>query len=293
MRPVKRTFMLNLAILILVGIVTVSAGAANTYKDFTDKDEIINTEAVDAMVSLGIINGKGNGSYFDPNGIVTRAEMAKMIAVAMNGGEDPAVEPGTSTAQFSDTTGNWAENYIVWCADKGIISGKGNGTFGPNDPVTGTAAAKMMLTALGYRADIEGLTGTGWDLNTYNLANKVGLYDSLENINPSDELSRDNTAQLIYNGMCAQEVEYRNNYGEYSGVIYAQPNGTLLENRFHISVIEATGAPDPADEPQPGVDDLEEIEEPEPIIGNPKVIDVPEVETSESETDLELEIIMD
>ena len=37
----------------------------------------------------------------------------------------------------------------------------------------------MFLTALGYRSDIEKLTGTGWDLNTDTLANKVGLYNAL------------------------------------------------------------------------------------------------------------------
>ena len=44
-------------------------------------------------------------------------------------------------------------------------------------------------------------------------------------------------AQLIYNGVQAQEVVYRNNYGEYSGVIYATENGTVLENRFHVAKV--------------------------------------------------------
>ena len=31
-----------------------------------------------------MINGKEDGSYFDPTGNVTRAEMAKMIATVLN-----------------------------------------------------------------------------------------------------------------------------------------------------------------------------------------------------------------
>ena len=238
MRNLKRALSLVMAAAMLIGMMVVSASAADNYEDFTDKDEIQNTEAVATMVSLGVFNGKEDGSYFDPTGIVTRAEMAKIIAVSLNGGKDPVLGSGAATTQFSDTKGNWAEAYIAYCANLGIINGKGDGTFGPNEPVTGTAAAKMFLTALGYRSDIEKLTGTGWDLNTDRLANEVGLYDGLGHITPSNGLSRDDTAQLVYNGVQAQEVEYRNNYGEYSGVIYPQDSGTMLANRFKVIKVE-------------------------------------------------------
>ena len=244
MRNLKRVLSLVMAVAMLIGLMVVSASAASTYDNFTDKDEIVNKEAVNTMVSLGVINGKEDGSYFDPTGIVTRAEMAKLIAVTLNGGKDPLLGTGAVTTQFSDVSSTyWAAPYIAYCANLGIINGKGDGTFGPEEPVTGTAAAKMFLCALGYRSDIEGLTGSGWDLNTDTLANKVGLYDDM-NITPSNGLSRDNTAQLIYNGVQADEVEYRNNYGEYSGVIYAQPangvdnNSTMLWIRFKVVKVE-------------------------------------------------------
>ena len=106
MRNLKRALSLVMAAAMLIGMMVVSAGAASTYEDFTDKDEIVNTEAVNTMVSLGVINGKEDGSYFDPTGIVTRAEMAKLIAVSLNGGKDPVLGSGASTTQFSDTKGN-------------------------------------------------------------------------------------------------------------------------------------------------------------------------------------------
>ena len=34
--------------------------------------------------------------------------------------------------------------------------GRGNGTFGPNDPITCAEAAKMLLTAIGYSYEKEG-----------------------------------------------------------------------------------------------------------------------------------------
>ena len=245
MRNLKRVLSLAMAAAMLIGMMVISAGAASTYEDFTDKGEITNTEAVKTMVSLGVINGKDDGSYFDPDGIVTRAEMAALIARCLNGGVDPSLGDGASTTTFSDTKGHWAEPYIAYCANLGIINGKGDGTFGPDETVTGTAAAKMFLCALGYRSDIEKLTGPGWDLNTDSKANEVGLYANLGGLTPSSGLNRDNTAQLIYNGVQANMVVYRNNYGEYSGVITSQPvNGpgstdsTMLDVRFGVVKVE-------------------------------------------------------
>lgn len=92
--------------LCLMAALTVSASAT----DFEDNDEILNQEAVDTLVALNIINGRGDGS-FSPEGIVTRAEMSKLICVSLNGGKDPTTGiPSTPT--FSDTKGHWAAGYI-------------------------------------------------------------------------------------------------------------------------------------------------------------------------------------
>ena len=43
---------------------------------------------------------------------------------------------------------------------------RGAGTFGPNDDVTGSEAAKMILTALGCQSGLEGFTGAQWAAST-------------------------------------------------------------------------------------------------------------------------------
>ena len=192
------------------------------------------------MVALGVIEGKDDGSYFDPTGIVTRGEMAKIVAVSLNGGEEPVLGSSTNIPKFSDVpTTHWAYNYIAYCVQQGIIAGRGDGTFAPDEPVTGSAAAKMFLCALGYRADLEGLTGAEWEINTNILANQdAGLYDGLSGINASDGLSRDNTAQMAYNAVQAQEVTYNNLQGDYSGVLQTEGIGTMLERRFGVVKVE-------------------------------------------------------
>ena len=239
MRNLKRALSLALAFVMVMSMMVVGAGAVSI-DDFSDKDQIVNTEAVMTMVSLGVINGKDDGSY-DPTGIVTRAEMAKLISVTLNGGKDPTL--GAITANFTDTKGHWAESYIAYVASLGIVDGRGDGTFGPNDQVTGAQAAKMILTMLGYRSDIEGFTGANWAINVQLKGNDIDLFDGLS-INPDEGLTRDETAQMLYNAVQADMVEYRNLEGSYDGIVYPQPlNGvdndsTVLWEKFKVQKVE-------------------------------------------------------
>ena len=218
MRNLKRTLSLALASVMLVGMMSVGASAVNA-SDFTDADEIVNKDAVSTMTALGIINGKEDGSYFDPTGNVTRAEMAKMLCVAINGGVDPVLGV-KDTPTFTDIKGTWAESYIEYCAANGIIAGRGNNKFDPTGTVSATEAAKMLLGVLGYSAEKSGLVGNDWAINTNVLANQNGLYKNLANLNANTLLTRDNAAQMIYNALDANMVEL-NAAGNYTTSQYS------------------------------------------------------------------------
>ena len=218
MRNLKRTLSLALASVMLVGMMSVGASAVNA-SDFTDADEIVNKDAVSTMTALGIINGKEDGSYFDPTGTVTRAEMAKMLCVAINGGVDPVLGV-KDTPTFTDIKGHWAESYIEYCAANGIIAGRGNNKFDPTGTVSATEAAKMLLGVLGYSAEKSGLVGNDWAINTNVLANQNGLYKKLANLNANTLLTRDNAAQMIYNALDANMVEL-NAAGNYTTSQYS------------------------------------------------------------------------
>src|SRR5699024_1881133 len=107
---------------------------------------------------------------------ITRAEAAKMIYTIWNGGNDDA-SAFVGTSNFSDVySGHWAEGYINFCYANGIIAGIGNNKFAPEDNVTGTELAKMLLICMGYQADKSNLTGTSWVQNTNALATQNALY---------------------------------------------------------------------------------------------------------------------
>lgn len=51
-------------------------------------------------------------------------------------------------ASFSDTRGHWAERYVQEAADKGLIGGNPDGTFGPDAPLTRAAFVTLIARAL-------------------------------------------------------------------------------------------------------------------------------------------------
>ena len=186
---------------------TMFAGAA-----FTDSADIkVDTEVVDTLVSLGVVNGYDDGS-FKPNGTVTRAEMAKMIYVLRTGNSDASAYNDDKTS-FTDIGSHWARGYIKYCQSLGIIAGKSNTKFVPNEKVSAQEAAKMLLVTLGYDAQKAGLVGTGWASKTNALADENGL---LEDVNTSftSACPRQYAAQLIYNAIFAKTVVLRD--GEYT-----------------------------------------------------------------------------
>ena len=190
----------------MLSVMVVGAGAA-----FSDQSKIKNTEAVDACTALNIIGGYPDGS-FKPEGNITRAEVTKMICVALNGGKNPAVSTNT-TPTFSDVRNNanaaWAEGYIESCAAQGIVSGVGGGKFNPAGNVTGVQLAKMLLVSLGYKSENEGFTGNAWATNVNVRAAQKGLYDGLEAMDTNAAITRDNAAQMVWNTLQAYEVEYK------------------------------------------------------------------------------------
>jgi hypothetical protein len=182
----------------VLSITVMGAGAA-----YQDQDQIKHKEAVEKLASLNIMEGRENGN-FDPKTYVTRAEMCKMICIALNGGKDPVVQ-ALNPPTYWDTKGHWAAGYIEYCNAVGIVDGTGNGAFQPDASVTGVQAAKMMLAALGYKTDY---TGSSWALFVSIDAVAANLNEQLEEFDSKQPLSRDDAAQLIYNGIMASTVTY-------------------------------------------------------------------------------------
>ena len=195
MRNLKRALSLVLAVVMVIGLMVVGASAVS-YNDFSDRGEIVNKDAVSMLTTLEIIEGLPDGSY-DPTGDVDRAMMAKMISIALTNNKECDKLYQNVNSGLTDIAANWARGFINYCYVRGIIAGRGDNTFDPSANVTGVEAAKMLLAALGYNAEIEGLVGPDWALNTAALAQQLGIFRNFTK-DVSEPLSRDDAALLIY-----------------------------------------------------------------------------------------------
>ena len=197
---------------------------------FTDQADIKATDAVDMLVALGVVDGFEDGS-FQPNGTVTRAQMAKMIYVLRTGKSDASAYNNDKTS-FTDINSHWAAGYIKYCQSLGIIAGKSNTKFDPNGKVTAQEAAKMLLVTLGYNAEKAGLVGSNWASKTNALADENGL---LKDVNTSFTAAcpRQYAAQLIYNTVFAPTVVWRDDAYQHTNVL-DKDNQTVGEKYMNL-----------------------------------------------------------
>ena len=235
MRNLKRALSLVLAVVMVIGLMVVGASAVS-YNDFSDRGEIVNKDAVSMLTTLGIIEGKPDGSYAPTEG-VDRAQMAKMISTIKNNGSDNGALYENVNSGLTDIVNHWAKGHINYCYTTGIIAGRGNGIFDPNAGVTGTEAAKMLLVAIGYDPQIEGLVGTDWEINTNALATRLGIYRNFTK-DVTQALNRDDAALLIYNALDVEMIQqYQNGYA-----LAYEDHRTILSSVYGVIRVEGVVA---------------------------------------------------
>ena len=208
---------------------TMFAGAAS----YSDKADIKATTAVDMLSSLGVIQGYEDGS-FKPNTTVTRAQMAKMIFTIMNGGNDNANAYTSLPTKFTDLpTAAWAQGYVRYLQNTGIIAGKSATKFAPNDTVTGLEAAKMVLVAAGYNAQKAGLTGAAWAQNTMKYGQLNNLFEDVDaDLNAA--LPRQYAAQILYNALDMKRVVWSNDINDFKNATDVSGEKTIGEKYMDL-----------------------------------------------------------
>ena len=199
----KKFLSMVLALVMAMSLVTISAGA----KDFTDDSKVNYAEAVDVISALGIVDGYTDGS-FRPTTELNRAQAAKIIC-NMVLGPTTASALSASAAPFSDVPADhWAAGYIAYCAKEGIIAGMGDGTFHPADTLTGYAFMKMLLTAIGYDAEMESFVGANWGVNVAKQAIGIGLDDGNDEFVGTAKVTREEACLYAFNALTATMVKY-------------------------------------------------------------------------------------
>ena len=190
-------------VLAFVIVFTMMLGLSVSASVFPDVDDNASyAEAVTILDSLGIMYGDDNGN-FRPEDTITRAEVATVVVRAL--GLDDAAAGAKGATQFNDVAADhWATGYINLATQKGIISGYGDGTFGPEDPVTYEQVTKMIVAALGYtpKADNNGGYPTGYLV----IASQEGIAKGAAGSN-GEPAKRSTVARLVFNALDVNLME--------------------------------------------------------------------------------------
>lgn len=245
MRTLKKVLALSL---VFAMAFTMMAGAA--FKDQNKIDSAL-TNDIQLLTALGVFKGDENGN-FNPTANVKRSEAAKMIYVLKNNGVDDGAVAFQGVSKYADVpVGHWAEGYINYCTNLGYMGGWKEGNvqkFDPNGNVTGVELMKMLLCMVGYKADVQGYTGNGWQTNVLVDAATSGLS---ANFIPSvyGATPRQWTARLMTNAIDAKWVTYSKGELTYKEDSYGEQflklntvEGTLVATNHNNINLKATVA---------------------------------------------------
>ena len=128
----------------------------NPYTDVNEPDWFY--EFIKYVTENGIMVGTGDNK-FSPNMAITRAMFVQTL---YNYVGKPAV---MGNSPFIDVdAGNWYTDAIIWAANEGIVSGFGDGLFGPNALIT---REQMVVILYNYRKSRGYGTDIAGDLSAY------------------------------------------------------------------------------------------------------------------------------
>ena len=109
--------------------------------------------SVDWAASNGVASGYGDGR-FGPADSVSRAQMVVLLYnLAVKEGDAKAVSyKAPASVSFSDVPSSaWYAKQVSWAASSGVVSGYGDGRFGPSDMVSRAQAVVMLWKFARYR----------------------------------------------------------------------------------------------------------------------------------------------
>lgn len=125
-------------------------------------------DAVKYAVDKGMMNGVGNNK-FAPDGVTDRGMIVTILYRLEN-------EPTASAASFTDVaSGAYYANAVAWASANSIVTGYGNGKFGPNDPITREQFASILYRYAQYKKyDVS--VGEDTNILSYTDAQSISSY---------------------------------------------------------------------------------------------------------------------
>ncbi|MGM9577951.1 MAG: S-layer homology domain-containing protein, partial [Evtepia sp.] len=180
------------------------AGPQEGSLPFTDVEGHWALDSIRKVYDLGLMTGT-KATRFSPDTALNRA-MLVTILYRLEG--SPAV---SSASVYTDVAaGTWYTDAVAWAAQHGIITGYGNGRFGPKDDITREQMAAILYRYAQYKtydtaasADLSAYHDagsiSGWALKALQWANGTGLISgrSASLLVPAGSTTRAETAVIL------------------------------------------------------------------------------------------------
>lgn len=186
-------------VLVFAMSLTAVAFAGTTYPDVAD--DAVQADAVKVLKDLGIMVGDENGN-FNPDKVVTRAEMAVILCNMTGAGEQSPVDSGFEDA----TAAHWASGCIAYAKNAGWISGYSDTQFGSEDTIKWEQAVKLIMATMKWEtyADKNGGYPTGWVMAgaEAGVTTKKGATGAV-----GEDCTRAKIAMLVYNALEADMMK--------------------------------------------------------------------------------------
>lgn len=180
------------------------------FADVTSGDWFYN--AVRYVYDNGLMSGTSD-TTFHPNVTTTRGMLVTIL-------HQLAGSPSAGTAQFVDVAeGQYYSRAVAWASANNIVSGYGDGSFGPNDAITREQMAVILYHYAAYagldttsRADLSGYVDageiSGYAVQAFQWANARGLINgtSASALTPAGPATRAQVASVLAH-FCTEVVK--------------------------------------------------------------------------------------
>lgn len=199
MAPTSAYLDYDLAGAILPIRITLSKTGDPGWAVFDDIKGIEAEEYIRHLHDAGIVNGR-SGNSFKPGEPITRAEFMVLMVKALKL-EGSAADAGG----YTDIGKHWAKNILLLAARRGLISGYGDGTIRPDNPVTLAEASAVIARGFSFKTNRNGIYAKPKQNMWYSSSIKkmldagiLTINDSIYvNFNEQSPINRANCAMMI------------------------------------------------------------------------------------------------
>ncbi len=175
---------------------------------------------INQLYSEGVVSGRSE-TVFDPNGLITRAELTKIAILAVGHSTDSTID----AHPFQDVPLNsWFAPYVNEAVRLGIASGYPSGGYGPNDFITRAAALKIILASAGFDGsdalvDFTDVSSNDWFAPYVSFASENDIVNGYldGSFGPGRNITRAEVAKIMIKVLELRDDEVACSTKEYEG----------------------------------------------------------------------------